>query len=39
MQPEPETHTAPATAVPTPAAPHDPNGRMPGQLPTATGVL
>jgi hypothetical protein len=39
---EPEqrpTAPEPATAASSPAAPHDPNGRMPGQLPTATEVL
>ncbi len=39
MQPEPEAQPAPATAAPAPTAPCDPNGREPGQLPTATEVL
>jgi hypothetical protein len=39
VQPEPEMQGAPAASAPTPAAPHDPNGRMPGQLPTATELL
>jgi hypothetical protein len=33
MQPEPEMQAA---SAPTQAAPHNPNGRMPGQLPIAT---